>query len=799
MKKGHLNFLGKKNQSLFDSKITAKETENVSFSLDTSSVPESGTAKVRARPRVKHYASSSDLLQGLAVPTPKVPIMPPVNGLQTFGEVNRQKYGSRFSLAVPGPVEGEIFIPPPPSVAPPPPPTQSIPPPPELYLTPTPPSESLQLASLQPPPMPPPKPPVQITMKDDDLASLRPPAMPAPKAPSSSSGVSLSGRRLSNPPNDLEVPEHPKFAPPQPPTYSMEQLQIINLRTQKVPPPKPMRFSSMPSQDGLPSFVAPAPPSPAPTPSSFNPQNMAKVNSSPKTTLLNRQMSHERKAQSVVIVQDITGNIPLQQEVKDPKDVPTKSAVPPSKPARRNSSGTQLENDIKNYSFQATLPSQAKINALNSKSMETTEDHNPLTPPSPKASPKLRRTSLTLPNVESSYVKPALSSERGSKHGPYSHMPQNNMSSRGSVSPMALLMAAKEREKQRTSLTRGNSSSEPSTPVNVLPSESRPNSFTVVPRFTSSSGLTDQENSDQGLLPGDRNSSSKKQMTAQSQMTPLHLELPNEKTTASVPFPSCIRDEESGEDLCTAFIPPPPEFANEDDEEQGGDLVRVEEPSKPIQSDTPTVITSRLATTSSVILDHHNNGPVPNLNPSSQKISQPPPTPPPLPVSFSKGPPPPPKPKSGKGPKPPSSPVANSNVVTKPPPQVSLKTGSAPLSTSQATLLSILQKKMLEMDQKHVLPQSDNNNEEWGSHLSDEEGGVPLPPKQNPAINPQAPPPKTQSLDLRELESQMAKRALTASTKPTSSDGPQSKHPAGLTFAVRPGSKQPITLISKNN
>lgn len=32
--------------------------ENVYFSLDTSSVAESGTAKVRARPRVKHYAVS---------------------------------------------------------------------------------------------------------------------------------------------------------------------------------------------------------------------------------------------------------------------------------------------------------------------------------------------------------------------------------------------------------------------------------------------------------------------------------------------------------------------------------------------------------------------------------------------------------------------------------------------------------------------------------------------------------------------------------------------------------------------
>ncbi|KPP65832.1 hypothetical protein Z043_115720 [Scleropages formosus] len=130
MKKGALNFLSRKNQSLFDPKLEIKELENADFVWDSLAIPESGTANVRFRPTVKHNSSSSDVLQGFAVPTPKAPLLPSINGLHTPERVNGDQNSRSGPLAIRHSVEGEIFIPPPPSMAPPPPP-QFIPPPPE--------------------------------------------------------------------------------------------------------------------------------------------------------------------------------------------------------------------------------------------------------------------------------------------------------------------------------------------------------------------------------------------------------------------------------------------------------------------------------------------------------------------------------------------------------------------------------------------------------------------------------------------------------------------------------------------
>lgn len=57
MRKG-LNFLGRKNQSLFDTNTKMKDMDNVELVLESSAIPESGTASVRARPTVKHHAVS---------------------------------------------------------------------------------------------------------------------------------------------------------------------------------------------------------------------------------------------------------------------------------------------------------------------------------------------------------------------------------------------------------------------------------------------------------------------------------------------------------------------------------------------------------------------------------------------------------------------------------------------------------------------------------------------------------------------------------------------------------------------
>ncbi|XP_059926320.1 uncharacterized protein LOC132471215 isoform X4 [Gadus macrocephalus] len=92
MKKGTLHFLGRKKQSLFDTnnpvKIQTMEnglSQNMDLMSDSSAIPDTGTAKVRPRPTVKHHTSSSESVYGVAVPTPTVPIFSTFNGLKGEG------------------------------------------------------------------------------------------------------------------------------------------------------------------------------------------------------------------------------------------------------------------------------------------------------------------------------------------------------------------------------------------------------------------------------------------------------------------------------------------------------------------------------------------------------------------------------------------------------------------------------------------------------------------------------------------------------------------------------------------
>ncbi|KAF4097126.1 hypothetical protein G5714_021134 [Onychostoma macrolepis] len=127
MKKGSLNFLGRKNQSLFGTNVEFKDMDKVELVLDSAAIPESGTASVRSRPTVKHF-TSSDSVQGFAVPTPKVPVLPPFNEPKINGTGSTTNLPNGRILSVPDLLQGEILIPPPPSSAPPPPPPFSAPP-----------------------------------------------------------------------------------------------------------------------------------------------------------------------------------------------------------------------------------------------------------------------------------------------------------------------------------------------------------------------------------------------------------------------------------------------------------------------------------------------------------------------------------------------------------------------------------------------------------------------------------------------------------------------------------------------
>ncbi|XP_035243407.1 proline-rich extensin-like protein EPR1 isoform X1 [Anguilla anguilla] len=855
MKKGTFsNFLGRKNHSLFDTNIEIKERDNVELVLDSSAIPESGTAKVRARPTVKHFTSSTDIMQGFAVPTPKVPV------LSTFGVPNTNGTGGKLSngVSVPDLAERDIFIPPPPSMAPPPPPPSMAPPPPpsQLFIPPpadfsfeSPPSPVYEdPASLQPPPMPPPKPPSKTPSPHSswvpDHTSLKPPPMTPPKPPSNPSSAKVSAP-ISTALNN--GPECPKFAPPKPPA-SAERPETPPPKGFKVPPPKPTRLSSMfqDSQDNLPHIPAPARPAPGPTASTFNPQHTAKLYTVPKAGILaTGGVDLEKTPKPILLLQDTsTDPIPTQLDGKMPSDNKDlgsdKIVVPPTKPARKNSGGLQLEKDLQGLkeSLQSTLPAQAvKVQedaVVTPLPLQPPQELKKPTQPTPTASPIPENTPPT-----TSYAN---SPGRSRKLIPYVsrtpyYLRPTESSTPGATSPLALLQAAKEREKQRGALSRENSSnsniySQP-TSVSIHQNQSTPNSFTVVPRPTSSLSQGGRDSPDLyqfSRVETDSACASPSRPLSSSSLVAELLEKHDAEAAPAAPDATLAKEtkrEEAKEDVSVPFIPPPPEFANSDAEEESG-LEQLELPPSFPPPDPPSQkVPSRFPTPAV------QQPPImvpPTPNPPSQKVPSPFPTPavqhPPIMVPPTPNPPsqkvpspsptpavqsprstlplPPPKPKGAKPPNPPQLPVQKTEVKPKPPSQDKLKPQpplppAQSLSPSQATLLSILQKKMLEMDKKHTFEEVQPNNDDWGTS---EEPTVPVKPSPIPKFKSSSTLPRQNpGLDMSELEQKVSKKAqdLSAATKSATSNGSQSKQPYGMTFTVRPGTKQPIMPVIKGD
>ncbi|KAM6980743.1 uncharacterized protein FYW47_000494 [Aplochiton taeniatus] len=800
MKKGTLNFLGRKNHSLFDTNVQIKEMDNVELVLNSANIPESGTAKVRSRPTVRHFASSTDVVHGFNVPTPKVPVMPPFPGPKAIGEVNGDRLSNGLAKSVPDFVEGGILIPPPPSTAPPPPPSIFSTPPPDY-------PGHLKITDLQapkPPSMPPPKPPSE----EEVLSFLKPPSMAPPKPPSTASNASTSSVPISLPAHVPDIKEFPKFAPPQPPT---DRQQMLPHKTLKTPPPKPVRLSSMPSMENLTMGTAPGPPNQPATPSSFNPHNTAKLYTVPKTSILSGQISSENRPKQVLLLQDSGSgdSVPVSVQV-DGKDA---SVVPPAKPHRRNSSGIQLESNLKvmKESLHANLPNQPKQTQIKEPKLETESlgkqqetNQSALTP---KFSPELKNRPTQPPSLESSQIKLDRSPAQGRKFSPLLDRKLRNLKGgEGSgardgpgTSPLALLKAAKERERQRSSLSRQNSTKKEEHPTaSIHPSESSPNSFTVIPRPSSSSSLPSQDKPQDRqkpvvLIEPTVNFQSKQK--SESPQLVREILLPANAVTNTLPNSSSspvinvalekkgmerlsasdnVRDEENGEELCMSLLPPPPEFANFD--ELDGN---VESPPSFPPPDPP--MKKALPPTAS-----------PVLTPSLPHNSVQAPSPPPKPSSPPKQPPSPPK-------LPPPSTDFKPLLMTQTKPKVPPTQAPTPLSASQATLLSILQKKMLEMDHKMVpTKEAEASSQDWNAPPSENENKVPASSRTRPTSY--SIPPKTGGLDMRELENRVAKQSQDmSSSKVAPCNGPQAKQPHGMTFTVRPGTKQPITLVSKGD
>lgn len=764
MRKTPLNFLGRKNQSLFDTNVKMREIDNVDFVPASSVVPESGTASVRARPTVRHYSSSSDTFQGFAVPTPKVPVLPPINGPKINGSVGGSHLYNGSVISVPDLVEGEILVPPHPNVAPPPPPGTFILPPPDFLGE----LNSQELANLQAISVPAPK-PTSLAQSgvNGDLYALKRPSMAPPKVPSTGPA---SPAPVYNP-TQATVPQRPSYAPPMPPTDRQ-------LKTEKMPPPKPLRFSSASSLDSPPQTPAPPPPAKTPTLSTFNPQNKAKLYNVPNTTVYGG--FEDPKPKQMLLMEDsvYANSVP--------------KVVPPSKPTHRD------VQDLKEI-VQIAQPSKSPLPEVKREARTGPVEISKILNSPPHKSPQLLKMNGAIPSLESTKNKSDRSQDQNLKFSPLLDRKlrtikgETNGPREGSVaSPLALLKAAKEREKHRSvssSLQDDNTSKNSQLSTGIHPSDFSQNSFVVTPQQTLYSSVLPKEQRLQetpksalmdytqtvlnpakydstGLVKSQTPSTGPTVSQIASTAPPVRNPVEPKQYVHGNPLrsqPAPQKDNKA--EVNVPFLPPPPEF---DD--------FMEPPPSILPPDPPK-----------------KKAPVPTVAAYPQAPAPPPPPPPP--------------PKAVPSP-PIKFPVPDFDVKLKPTSQTTPKSAPtqqpATLSPSQVTLLSILQKKMLEIDQKMTpMKEAEPSSDDWGSPLSDEDNHAPVVPKAKPQTKSYPAPAKASALDMRELENKMVRKpAETSSMKlPSPSNGSQhqSKHQYGMTLTVRPGTRNPITVVRRGD
>lgn len=681
------------------------------------------------------------------------------NTFSFFFLVGDDSLSSGSVISVPDLDEGEILVPPPPSIAPPPPPETFVLPPPDF------------LGDLNVP-----FPQLSPSMTEEDFSTLKPPTMAPPKPPSVCSSGSTSSLTISGSSNI--VPEPPKFKPPEPPSQNQN-------KTSRAPPPKPIRLSSMTNLiDSPPETPAPPPPVQTPTLSTFNPQSPAKIYSMPKPTFLGNFEKPDQRPKQMLLLEDsgsvkpnpvlvrVNGNRSNAlsqpksvskdvQELKEDVDGPNHSPSPPPEPNRELKTGT-LSPSVENSKPLPTL------------------NHTSLQLQKPKNS-----------GAESNKDELSQSPSRGQGYSPLLDRKLRNIKTNENTapreghaaSPLALLMAAKERDKHKSNHAMSQEK------ASVQPSDSTAKSSAVTPRSISSPSLTPQSILQDNSMYARIVKPNKTQTPPQSGSAALVNDqtLPSgpdrmvrsKSTTNLVPQLQSSLLEDVKEDLIMPLLPPPPEFGDLDE--------KVQLPPSILPPDPPTEKVPKQNISLMSPVQHLLQSPNPEPQ-QAPKVS--PPEPPKLPHQED------PKPKLPQAPKitpaelskpkvseapkfsPPQAPKIQipqapklPAPISKPKPPVQTKPKVAvaqqpsALSPSQATLLSILQKKMLEMDNKVSsvkLPES--NSEDWGTQLHDENNGFPVVPKatvlakNDPSVN------KSATLDMKELEGKMVKKFQEAST-----------------------------------
>nr|XP_057910244.1 uncharacterized protein C6orf132 homolog [Doryrhamphus excisus]XP_057910245.1 uncharacterized protein C6orf132 homolog [Doryrhamphus excisus]XP_057910246.1 uncharacterized protein C6orf132 homolog [Doryrhamphus excisus]XP_057910247.1 uncharacterized protein C6orf132 homolog [Doryrhamphus excisus] len=745
---GHLAFLGRKDQSYFDTSVKMRELDNVELVLNSPTFPESGTASVRARPTVKHY-TPSESSQGFAVPTPRVPVLPPFNGPKINGAAN----GNPVTYDN---VEEDVFVPPPPSMAPPPPPETFILPPPDFlgYLS------TAELASLQPPAMPAPKAPVK---GEKNQRVIHPPSVPPPKPPSTGSSSSAPSTPTSKP-SPAKVPKHPTFAPPLPPSKG----QPKNVKT---PPPKPIRLSSMSNLDSPPQTPAPPPPAQTPTQSTFNPQNTAKLYHVSNASVLSGYEERDVKPKQMLLLEDSGSAKPVPMLVQLDGNVPR---MTPTKPVRKENipsvhpSEARLP-ETKNATYhKENLPSMASSQPAKDPTYH--KDHPQSLPPTLEVATKTNSVSVS-PKSESitplqvpyqvprklhiGSRTPSTSEDAQGRLKPrlnlvLDHKLRNRTDGEIGISrdgpaasPLALLMAAKERDRFKGFVYHQNPTTTYNQRRRSIQTNSNPHS-SILPRSVSTSSLFHHDQVQVSPTSVNLTHETKSATIAHMSSHPTSSRSAYASTEPASPVSDRLADvnparlEEDKEVLDMPLLPPPPEF---------DDFDNMTEPPPSIRPPDPP-----LRKTPQANIPH---APVPKQDPIYVNVPQK--------TQFQT------KPKADPSPLP------------------------SPRSPSQATLVSILQKKMLEMDHKIFPPvEADDSAKDWGAPLSDDTRVAVLP-----KTAPQAKKASDGVTQTKQQQRQEMPGRVVTTYEDTNSTGPHSSHQYGMTYRVRPGTKQPITLIRK--
>lgn len=497
----------------------------------------------------------------------------------------------------------------------------------------------------------------------------------------------------------------------------------------------------MSNLDSPPATPAPPPPEKKTTLSTFNPQNTAKVFSVPQTSFLRGYEEQDTRSKQMLLLEDsassnsapvlanVDGKAPQGatphkpapkdvQELKKNLPVTQPSESPPPEPTKEAKEGTvsvQPEFDKPLRTPHQTSPQLRKLNGTQVNSDSIIKDRY-VGSPSRKFSPILDRKLRNLKSGEA----------HGARDGP-------------AASPLALLMAAKERDKQKSASfvsqeNRSKAIEQPS--ASIQPNDIGPNSFSVTPMSSSSSSLTSLDRVQEGLKsvcpvaqtvqPPIKSSSvapAKDPMSSAGSAlrgtvaSPSATNLVEQKPSATQ-SPS-ISQHTQREEIIMPLLPPPPEFGDLDDIVEPPPSMR---PPDPPRKKAPTVT----------------------------EVPRPP----------SHVPPPPPRPKIPEAPK-----LPPPEIIAKPMQQTQMKPKTAPaqlpatISPNQATLLSILQKKMMEMDPKMApANEAESSSDDWGAPMYDEDNKVPVvqtaaPQSKNyPVVN------KAATLNMQELERKVAKK-----------------------------------------